>query len=122
MMQSIRIAACLAVGAMAFAGCSSVQPPRAEIATAELAVQNAQKTSAPQSSPLELRKAREKLDRAKDAMRDRDYVLARQLAEEALVDAQLAESTARSEDATRMARELRDGIEALRREVARSGA
>ncbi len=120
-MQRGRIAIYLAIGALTCVGCSTAQPPRAEIATAELAVRNAQQSSAPQNSALVLRTAREKLDRANDAMRIGDYVGARRLAEEARVDAELAERTARSEDATKMARELRESIETLRRETVRMG-
>jgi hypothetical protein len=54
-------------------------------------------------------------------MRDENYILARRLAEQALVDAQLAESKARSVEARQMARQLREGIETLRKEAERSG-
>jgi hypothetical protein len=96
-------------------------PPRDAIATAELGLRQAQQSKAPQYSPLELRMASEKLDQAKQAMNDKDYVKARHLAEGALVDAQMAESKARSQEASKMAAELRAGIEALRREAERAG-
>ena len=63
--------------------------------------------------------ATEKADKAKQAMRDENYVLARRLAEQALVDAQLAESKAQSTEARQTATQLREGIEALRREADR---
>lgn len=120
-MKLTRTASYLTVSALVFAGCSSVRPPREELATAELAVREAQQSKAPQHASLELRMATEKLSRARQAMRDEDHVLARRLAEQALVDAQLAESKARSTDAKEMARQLREGIETLRKEAERAG-
>ena len=63
--------------------------------------------------------ARDKLDRARDAMEDGENLEARRLAEQALVDAQLAEAQARSEVARQNAAELRASIETLRDELAR---
>jgi phage FluMu protein gp41 len=55
-------------------------------------------------------------------MKDEDYVLARRLADKALVDAQLAETKARTEEAKQMASDIRDGLETLRREIDRQTA
>ena len=120
-MKLRRTASYLGIGALVFAGCSSIRPPREEIATAELAVREAQQSNAPQHAELEMHTANEKLSQARQAMRDENYVLARRLAEQALVDAQLAESKARSAEARQMARQLREGIETLRKEAERSG-
>ncbi|HEY7316028.1 MAG TPA: DUF4398 domain-containing protein [Candidatus Binatia bacterium] len=102
------------------AGCSTISPPKGDLAAADLAVQQANKSKAPQYSPLELRKAMDKLDEAKRAMSKEEYLKARDLAEEALVDAQLAEAKADSEDAKRTASDLRQSLETLRREAERS--
>ena len=101
------------------AGCSTISPPKDSLAAADLAVQQATKSKAPQYSPLELRKAMDKLDEAKRAMTKEEYVKARRLAEEALVDAQLAEAKADSEDARRTASDVRESLETLRREAER---
>jgi hypothetical protein len=101
-------------------GCSTVAPPKDRMAAAELALQEANKSKAPQYAPLELRMAADKLDEAKRAMNKEEYILARRLAEEALVDAQLAEAKAASEDARRAASDLRQSLETLRREAERS--
>ena len=71
---------------LSVAGCSSVGPPKDSVAAAELAVQQANKSKAPQYSPLELRMAADKLEEAKRAMNKKEYTLARRRAEEALVD------------------------------------
>jgi hypothetical protein len=54
-------------------------------------------------------------------MADGENVEARRLAEQALVDAQLAEAEARSAVARENAAELRQSIETLREELARRG-
>ena len=69
------------------------------------------------SGPYQL--ARDKLERARDAMEDGENLEARRLAEQALVDAQLAEAQARSEVARTNAEELRTSIETLQEEITR---
>jgi len=113
---SIAVVAALMVAS----GCSTVGPPKAEIAAADLAIQDATKSKAPQYAPLELRMARDKLDKAQRAMNNEEYIHARRLAEEALVDAELAEVKASSEDARRAANELQQSLETLRREAERA--
>ena len=112
----------LLMSAIAAGSCSSVRPPREQLATAELAVQQAQSSKAPQHAPLELRLALEKTDKAKQAMREEDYVAARRFAEQARVDAELAVSKAESVESRQAATQLREAIEALRREAERAGA
>ena len=110
----------LVLTVLSVAGCSTVGPPKDSVAAAELAVQQANKSKAPQYSPLELRMAADKLEEAKRAMNKKEYTLARRLAEEALVDAQVAEAKTASEDARRAANDMRENIETLRREAERS--
>ena len=110
----------LVLTVLSVAGCSTVGPPKDSVAAAELAVQQANKSKAPQYSPLELRMAADKLEEAKRAMNKKEYTLARRLAEEALVDAQVAEAKVASEDARRAANDMRESIETLRREAERS--
>jgi hypothetical protein len=98
-------------------GCASARAPREEIATAELAVREARQSKAPQHANLELRLATEKLNGARRAMAEEDYVAARRLAEQALADAQLAEAKAQSAEAKRMAGQLREAIQTLSSEL-----
>ena len=101
-------------------GCSTVDPPKAQIAAADLAIQDATKSRAPEFAPLELRMARDKLDAAQRAMNKEEYSHARRLAEEALVDAELAEAKASSEAARKAASDLQQSLETLRREAERA--
>jgi hypothetical protein len=101
------------------AACASDPAPEAEVAAAQVAVDEAEEAIAPAqaSGPYEL--ARDKLERARDAMEDGENLEARRLAEQALADAQLAEAQARSTVAQQNPAELRASIETLRDEIAR---
>ena len=104
------------------ASCSSQRPPVDVLSAADLAVRQAEASKAPQSAPLDLRLAQEKLSSARQAMDKDDYEKARRMAEEALVDAQLAQAKAESESARKNADELRSSIEPLSREAQRAPA
>jgi PBP1b-binding outer membrane lipoprotein LpoB len=109
----------LLCGAMVLSSCAG-KPPAAtvsQVSQAELAVQQASKSKAPDYASLELYTAREQFASAQEAMHKKDYTQARRLAERALVNAQLAETKAEAEQARRAAAELRQSIEALRREA-----
>lgn len=61
----------------------------------------------------------DKMDAAEQAMAGQDCLRARQLAEQAQVDAQLAATTARSAKAQKAASALREGNSVLRQEIDR---
>jgi hypothetical protein len=111
------LALLLAVGAV---GCSTPTKPAQEIEKAELAIKTADGSPMPAVASLELRLAREKLERAKTALADEEYDQARRLAEQAQVDAQLAEAKADSEAARASAAELEQTINTLRNEAERA--
>ncbi|MEO7206872.1 MAG: DUF4398 domain-containing protein [Steroidobacteraceae bacterium] len=67
------------------------------IAVAKAAVQRAEQSGAPQSAPVELASARDKLARAEKANADHKAKPAIELADQATVDAQVAEATAQKE-------------------------
>lgn len=111
----------LAATALFVAGCASndVPPPRAELARAELAVEQAVTGEATEYAPLALREAREKLTGARDAVDDKDYRRAERLAKEAQVSAQLALSEAQAGRAQLLAKQNLQSIETLRQEIQR---
>ncbi len=109
----------LLCGAMGLSSCAG-KPPAAtvsQVSQAELAVQQANNSKAPQYASLELHTAREQLAGAQEALQKKEYTQARRWAERALVNAQLAETKAQSEQTRRTAAELQQSIEALRREA-----
>lgn len=107
------------IGALlCLAGCAGT-PPTDSLGKAEIAINRAIEEGAADHAPLELRIARDKLDAAKKAMNDSDYDVARRLAEEAAVDANVAIGKAKSDEARQEAGKLRQTIEDLRKESLR---
>ena len=105
------------IGSFAVACANSPTPPREELAAAELAVRQVQGTIANDHAPADVRQADRKLEAARSAMQREDYVQARRMAEQALVDAQFADAKA---DAARSGEILalsRDNVETLEREA-----
>jgi len=105
------------------AGCATIAPPNEEIANADLALRKAEQANAPQYSPLEIRVAREKLQEAQTLARSDDkkqLIAARRLAEQSLVQAQLAEAVANKERALANRSEAQKTIDTLREEINRA--
>lgn len=98
--------------------CASAPPPRAELAVGQAAVERATGPAAAEA-PAELAMARDKIARANLAFASKDYALARQLAEEAEADANLAEAQSRAVRADRALTAVRDSLRLLRQELAR---
>ena len=113
------LAAVVALAVLALAGCaSSGDMPREEMAVARAAVERAA-GPAGADAPVEVSQAREKLERATAAVARKDYDVARRLAEQAEVDANLAEAKSHSVRSDRALVEVREGIRQLRAEIAR---
>ena len=108
----------LAVACAALLAACAGNPPTAEMAVGRAAVERATGPAAA-DAPTEMAAARDKLARATTGYANKDYALARQLADEADADATLAEAQARSARSTRALAEVRDGIRMLRDEMAR---
>jgi len=94
------------------------QPPKEELSKAELAVNKATESKATQIAPLELRKARDHLDQAKQAMQDKKYPEARRLAESAMVEAELAEAKSEAQSAQENVADLQQSLKTMREEMA----
>ena len=120
--MSIRSLAVVLVAAGALCACQTPKRPLQAVATADAAVQQADLGAAAQHAPLELRLAREKLEEAKSKLRDEQYTDARRLAEQALVDVQLAEVKAQSAQARSTAEDLRQGIQTIQDEAERGAS
>ena len=99
--------------------CAGTPPPLPQVAVAEAAVQRAGSASTRETAAAELRVASDKLAAARSALVGGDHDRARQLAEQATLDAQVAELHAQTVRSTRAARETQDAARALREEIAR---
>jgi hypothetical protein len=110
----------MGVTAFALAACATSPVADEKIAVAKASVQRAEGSGAPQYAPLELATARDKLSRAEKANADRDMLPAAQLAEQANVDAELAEADAQQQRSHQAALEFDASMQALRQESMRS--
>jgi hypothetical protein len=90
------------------------------IAVAKAAVQRAEQSGAPQAAPVELASARDKLARAMKENAERRPKPAIALADQATIDAQVAEATAQKERAAKAAAEFDASMATLRQESNRA--
>ncbi len=109
----------ITVAAVITVGCASLAPPTEQMAMSKLTVSNAGSAGGNEFAPLQFKSAQDKMDAAERAMVKEDYLSARQLAEQAQADAELASAMARSAKAQKAAGSLREGIRALRQEIDR---
>lgn len=113
------VAACAAT-VVVLAACASNPVADEKIAVAKASVLRAEGSGAPEFAPVELASARDKLVRAEKANTDRDRQPASLLAEQANIDAQLAEATAQQQRSHKAAMEFDTSMQALRDESTRS--
>jgi hypothetical protein len=124
MRQNKLLTRSILTGACAIAvlsGCASPPPPTAQLAVGKAAIQAAQTAGAAEFAPVELNRAREKLAQAEAAVRDKQYEVARTLAEQANADALVARSRATAERSRRAAEEVSAGVRTLREQLDREG-
>jgi len=115
----------IAVGVIAaifVAGCAStpITPASSnQMAVSKAALSSAISAGANEYAPLQVKSSMEKLDKAEQAMEKKNYELAQQLAEQAQVDAKLAEATTRAVKAQQATDEVQKGNRVLRSEIDR---
>ena len=110
----------LAAGiALAVSACATPPPPTEQVAAASAAVTHAVDAGANEMAPMEIRGAREKLDRARIAVAAKDYDRALKLAEQSRADAQLAEALSASIKAGKAADGAQESNRVLREELSR---
>lgn len=112
----VRAMAC-AVAAFTLGACASSPIPNEKIAVAKASLQRAEQSGAPELAPVELAAARDKLQRAEKAAADRDAQPATMLAEQANIDAEVAEATAQAHRSHKAETELQASLEALREQA-----
>ena len=114
MLHSISVTA-----ALLMTGCASIPAPTEQIAVSKVAVESANSAGGNEFAPLQLKSVMDKMDAAERAMTVENYALAKRLAEQAQVDAQLASATARSAKAQKAASALLEDNHVLRQELNR---
>ncbi|TDX99313.1 DUF4398 domain-containing protein [Thiohalophilus thiocyanatoxydans] len=102
------------------AGCASTAlPPTEQIAVSKASVTRAASLGGNEYAPMELKSATEKITAAEQAMSDEEYVKAKRLAEQAEVDAKLAETKTGLAKAEIAIRNAEESNRALREEIDR---
>jgi hypothetical protein len=101
------------IGTSTFTGCSARKTPDS-ISTARFAISEAQKNDSIRFASSELNLAQQKLSSAEEAMRHRDYTLARRFSEQATVDAAYAQAKAEAVSATVRAEQTTRAADSLK--------
>lgn len=114
---SLKGVAICGVAMLTLAACASTPVPNEKIAVARASVQRAEQSGAPEYAPVEMATARDKLQRAEKAAADRDGAPATMLAEQANIDAELAEATAQQHRSHKAETELEASLQALREQA-----
>jgi hypothetical protein len=112
----------LALAALAgtlIVGCASNPGPIQQMATSRAAISSANSAEGNEYAPIQFKLAIDKMAGAERAMANMDYALARKLAEQAQVDAQLAGAAARSAKAQKAADAVQEDSRVLRNEIDR---
>jgi uncharacterized protein DUF4398 len=104
----------LAAAVLLATACASMPAPTGEVAKADLALQKAEAVNAAEVDPLDMRLAREKLEKSKLEMREENYIKARRLAESAEADAMVAEAKARATRAQQALQQLQQNANELK--------
>lgn len=112
-------AAWLAAAVLALSACASAPVPTEQLAVTTAAVAHAVSAGGQELAPTEMSAARDKLVRAHLAVAAKDNGQALKLAQQAQVDAQLAESKAEATKARKAQAELDEAARVLREEMAR---
>ncbi len=100
---------------MLFVGCSHNNiRSNDNIARAQAAIDNAQKSQGWTYAPVEMKAAQDKLSEAREAARSDEHEKASRLADQVAVDARLAEKKADAERAKKAAGDIRDTVNVLR--------
>ena len=90
---------------------------RTQIGGAQSAISQAERANAREYAPVELANAEQQLANANKAFEDKDYVKANNLAQQAAVNAELAEAKADNSKTKSMAQTIQNSIEDLRQEI-----
>ena len=108
-----------AASVLALAACATTPPPVEQMAVANAALAHAVAAGSVEMAPAEMAVARDKMTRASQAMATKDHDTALALAQQAALDAQVAEAKTESLKARKSAMAVQEAGRALREEMAR---
>ena len=117
--QWLGVSGVISCAALLMAGCASMPAPTEQMAVSKAAVTSAVSAGGNEFATIEMKAAQEKLERASQALEKEDYENARWLAEQAQIDAKLAEKKAQSAKAQKAANVIQNDIRILSEEINR---
>ena len=100
-------------------GCASVSPPSEQMAVSKAAVSGAASAGSNEFAPLELKSATEKMTAAEKALAEKENLRALRLAEQAEVDAKLAQTKTALAKAQLAVNNAKESNRVMREEVGR---
>jgi|SRR5689334_16821793 hypothetical protein len=106
--------------AFGIVACASAPPPIEKLTIAKTSIERAEQARAAQFAQVELNSARTKYAAAQAAADEHDAEVAARMADQADVDAQLAESTARAKQQEQLVTEMDASLRDLRDETLRN--
>ncbi|HEV7610099.1 MAG TPA: DUF4398 domain-containing protein [Steroidobacteraceae bacterium] len=105
--------------AFGIVACASTAMPVEKLAVAKTSIERAEQAQAAQFAQIELTSARHKYAAAQAAADKHDADVAARMADQADIDAQLAESTARAKQQEQLVTEMDAGLRDLRQQTLR---
>ena len=117
--RATALASLLAVTALGLGACATAPPPTEQMAVSAAALKHAVGADAGALAPAEMSLARDKMARAEKAVTAKEYDQALVLAQQAQLDAQLAEAKAETVKSRKAADALVEASRALREEMSR---
>ena len=112
-------AVALSAGMLLAVGCAKPGPSEQAISTADYAIKAAREQGADQESAALMRSAEEKLTRARNLHKKKDYDESERLAEQVAVEAQLADAITRNNIAKARLADSEQVLQELRNEAER---
>lgn len=119
-LRTIGVAVAAALFMTACASTPRIPAPTEQMAVSRAAISTASSAGGSEFAPVQLKSAMDKMDSAEHAMGAKNYGLARQMAEEAQVDAQLAAAAAQTGKAQQAAKALHESDHVLKKELDRN--
>ncbi|MCU1738731.1 MULTISPECIES: DUF4398 domain-containing protein [Pseudomonas] len=118
-LRGLKLAALVLGSSLLLAGCAG-NPPTAQYAVTQSAVNSAVSAGGTEYAAVEMKSAQDKLKQAEMAMHDKNYDEARRLSEQAEWDARVAERKAQAVKAELAVKDSQKGVQELRQESQRS--
>lgn len=119
-LRTIGVAVATAMFMSACTSTPTIPAPTEQMAVSRATVNAASSAGASEFAPVQLKSAMDKMDTAERAMGAKNYDLARKMAEQAQVDAQLATAAARAGKEQKAADALQESDRVLRNELDRN--